>query len=215
MGIPREPKPAKYFVALLSSDSELLTTVEKDLTNILGAVDARSEVWPWAVSNFYEKEMGAGLLRRFLSFELLAAPDHLARIKLLTQKVEDKYRDPSTRAPALAGGSCSGFRPTGVLENATGSPVGLHKAADPSGRRVNLDPGYIDAFKLVLASTKNAGQRIYLYSGIYAETTLQYFDGAFYGLPHTYPDYLWPQTLAFFTSLRAEYLAQLRRLGYA
>ena len=35
--------------------------------------------------------------------------------------------DPSTRAPALAEGSCSGFRPTGVLEGATGLPVGLHR----------------------------------------------------------------------------------------
>jgi long-chain acyl-CoA synthetase len=37
--------------------------------------------------------------------------------------------DPSTRAPALAEGSGSGFRPTGVLEGATGLPVGLHKSA--------------------------------------------------------------------------------------
>ena len=36
-------------------------------------------------------------------------------------------RDPSTRAPALAGGSCSGIRPTGGLEGSTGLPVGLHK----------------------------------------------------------------------------------------
>ena len=36
-------------------------------------------------------------------------------------------RDPSTRAPNLAGGSCSGFRPTGVPEDSTGLPVGLHK----------------------------------------------------------------------------------------
>ncbi len=36
--------------------------------------------------------------------------------------------DPSTRAPALARGSCSGFRPTGVLEGATSSPVGLHRS---------------------------------------------------------------------------------------
>jgi len=36
-------------------------------------------------------------------------------------------RDPSTRTPALAGGSCSGFRPTGVVEGSTGLPVGLHK----------------------------------------------------------------------------------------
>jgi len=34
--------------------------------------------------------------------------------------------DPSTRSPALAGGSCSGFRPTGVLEGDTALPVGLH-----------------------------------------------------------------------------------------
>src|SRR3990172_12740853 len=34
--------------------------------------------------------------------------------------------DTSTRAPALAGGSRSGFRPTGVVESATGLPVGLH-----------------------------------------------------------------------------------------
>jgi hypothetical protein len=36
--------------------------------------------------------------------------------------------DPSTRAPALAGGSGSGFRSTGVLEGGTGLPVGLHCA---------------------------------------------------------------------------------------
>ena len=182
MGTPREPKPAKYFVALLSSDRELLTTVEKDLSTDLGAIDARSEVWPWTVSNFYEKEMGAGLLRRFLSFEPLVSPGELARIKLLTQQIEDRYRD---------------------------------QAADQRGRRINLDPGYLDALKVALASTKNASQRIYLHSGIYAEATLHYFDGAFHGLPYTYKDYLWPQTLAYFTSLRAEYLAQLWRLGYA
>ena len=180
MGTPREPKPAKFFVALLSSHTDLLPTVEKDLSNILGAVEARSEVWPWNVSNFYEKEMGAGLLRRFLSFEPLASPGELARIKLLTQLVEDKHRGDT---------------------------------ADHPGRRVNIDPGYIDAFKVVLASTKNAGQRIYLHSGIYAEATLMYFDGAFHGLAYTYPDYLWPATLAFLTSLRSVYVDQLRRLG--
>ena len=180
MGTPREPKPAKYFVALLSSDSELLITVESDLAAILGVVDNRSEILPWTASNFYEKEMGAGLLRRFLSFEPLASPGELAQIKLLTQHVEDKYRD---------------------------------KTADHPGRRVNIDPGYIDAFKVALASTKDAGQRLYLHSGIYAEATLMYFDGAFHGLAYTYPDYLWPATLAFLTSLRSVYVDQLRRLG--
>jgi len=39
------------------------------------------------------------------------------------------------------------------------------------GRRVNLDPGYIDLLEVVLASTKNANPRMYLNSGIYAEPT--------------------------------------------
>jgi len=46
--------------------------------------------------------------------------------------------DPSTRSPDLAGGSCSGFRPAGVLQGATGLPVGLHLPTQPnriSGKR--------------------------------------------------------------------------------
>jgi Domain of unknown function (DUF4416) len=83
--------------------------------------------------------------------------------------------------------------------------------AQSGGRRINVDPGYLDTFKVALASTKNAGQRLYLRSGIYAEATLMYHDSDFHGLTYTYPDYLWSETLAFFTRLRATYLEQLRR----
>ena len=65
----------------------------------------------------------------------------------------------------------------------------------------------------MLASTKNAAQRIYLHSGIYGETTLHYYDGAFQACPHTYPDYLWVETLSFLTSVRSVYLEQLRKAG--
>jgi len=40
------------------------------------------------------------------------------------------------------------------------------RCQDSSGGRVNLDPGYLASFKVVLASTKNANQRIYLDRGI-------------------------------------------------
>lgn len=180
MGTPREPKPAKYFVALLSSDVELMDAVETNLVTILGAIDARSQTFPWNVSKFYEAEMGPGLLRRFVSFAPLVSPEKIADIKLATQRIEDKYRS------ALC---------------------------HPPGRKVNLDPGYLEAGKVVLASTKNASQRIYLRSGIFAEPTLLYSDGVFHGASYTYPDYLWPETLSFLTSLRSLYLDQLRQLG--
>lgn len=90
-----------------------------------------------------------------------------------------------------------------------------NKFREPSsgGRRVNLDPGYLDTLKAVLASTKNAQQRIYLHSGIYAEATLFYHHGGFHGAPYTYPDYVTPPAREFFSNLRSIYLDQLRRIG--
>jgi len=178
MGISRKPQPAKYFVALLSPQEDLLAAIEKDLTQTLGAIDVRSEILPWTVSTYYEKEMGPGLLRRFLAFTPLRSPGSLAEIKLQTQKLEDRYRS-------------------------AGAPQ--------TGRKVNLDPGYLETGKVVLASTKNAAHRIYLQSGVYGETTLLYYDGAFQSCRYTYPDYLWRETLSFFSSVRSLYLDQLKQ----
>ena len=86
------------------------------------------------------------------------------------------------------------------------------KFRDPRsrGRRINLDPGYLDTLKVVLASTKNANQRIYLGSGIFAEATLFYHHHTWHGLPYSYADYLAPTALEFFTQMRAIYVKQLR-----
>ena len=97
MATPGDPKPAKYFVGLLSSDIELLNSVETDLAAIFGAIDARSKTLPWNLSKFYENEMGAGLLRRFVSFSQLDSPGNLADIKLKTQLVEENI-DPAERS---------------------------------------------------------------------------------------------------------------------
>jgi hypothetical protein len=78
-------------------------------------------------------------------------------------------------------------------------------------RKVNLDCGYVSMAKLVLATTKNHGHRIYLGSGIYAEVTLRYRDGAFQPWPWTYPDYATAQYCALFAEIRRIYVAQLRK----
>ena len=56
-------------------------------------------------------------------------------------------------------------------------------------RPVNLDPGYVDPSKLVLATTKNYSHRIYLGQGIYAEVTLVFHKGEYQSLQWTYPGY--------------------------
>jgi hypothetical protein len=87
-----------------------------------------------------------------------------------------------------------------------------HRRRNKGERSVNLDPGYVEATKIVLASTKNAGHRVYLSGGIYAEATLQFRGGGFEPFPYTYPDYRWPETLAFFAGVRSRYLQQLREM---
>jgi hypothetical protein len=83
-------------------------------------------------------------------------------------------------------------------------------AAVDAPRRINLDPGYLDATKLVLASTKDQAHRLYLSQGIYAEVTLLYHHKAFHPFIYTYEDYRWPETQAFLQKLRKHYLEQLR-----
>src|SRR5262245_16596881 len=79
--------------------------------------------------------------------------------------------------------------------------------ADGQGwrRRVNLDPGYVDLAKLVLATTKDRQHRLYLGQGIYAEVTLRYTGGRFVPWEWTYPDYQTPDYLAFFDTVRRRY----------
>ncbi len=81
----------------------------------------------------------------------------------------------------------------------------------PVPRPVNLDPGYLDPLRLVLATTKDFPHRVYLGQGIYAEVTLQYARGDFEPMPWTYRDYRTPAYREFFRSVRADLLARRRR----
>ncbi|MDO4576247.1 MAG: DUF4416 family protein [Planctomycetia bacterium] len=76
-------------------------------------------------------------------------------------------------------------------------------------RPVNIDPGYIDLGKLVLASSKDFAHRIYMADGIYAEITLFFRRGKWCGHDFTFPDYRAETYHPFFDQCRQR-LAQLR-----
>ena len=82
--------------------------------------------------------------------------------------------------------------------------------AEGEQRWVNIDPGYVSLGKLVLASTKNHGHRLYLGQGIYGEVTLTYQRGRFRPWPWTYPDYASDRYCAMFDKIREGYKMQLR-----
>ena len=80
-------------------------------------------------------------------------------------------------------------------------------------RPINLDPGYLEQSKIVLASTKNYYHRILISGGIYAEVTLHFEDGEWRSFPWTFPDYKTGRYHPFFSSLRELYRDQLSAAG--
>ncbi len=80
------------------------------------------------------------------------------------------------------------------------------------GRQINIDPGYVTAGKVLLASAKNQQHRIYLKDGIYAEIELFYSNKKLNTLPWTYPDYTTEQYLKIFMEIRQLYGLQIKEL---
>ncbi len=75
-------------------------------------------------------------------------------------------------------------------------------------RKINLDPGFINHGRLMLATTKPAGFRIPLKNGIHTELTLFFARGGWHKFPWSYRDYQSEKVQVFLTRVRKIYLEQ-------
>ncbi|MHB1293391.1 MAG: DUF4416 family protein [Anaerolineae bacterium] len=97
MGTIREPAPVKLVVPMLGLDQDLLAKAEEALSSAYGPIDYRSATLPFAYTNYYEAEFGAGLLRRFVAFRELIDPGRLAAIKRHTNSLEESWSSAGRR----------------------------------------------------------------------------------------------------------------------
>ena len=167
-----EVKPGKLICGITFAASVDIDAVDAKLESRFGPIDSLSGKFDLSYTDYYEKEMGSELIKRFLSFENLIVPDQLAKIKNEAISIEAEFTTDGKRT-------------------------------------VNLDPGYLEESKLVLASTKNFAHRIYLGDNIWGEVTLRYENGGFVTHPWTYPDYAMPLAFEFFQKIRDIYRKQL------
>ncbi len=73
-------------------------------------------------------------------------------------------------------------------------------------RRVNLDPLYLDHHKIVLASFKEAGHKIHLGLGVWADPTMRFHKARWQPFEWTFPDFRDGRYDAFLSGVRRRYL---------
>ena len=77
-------------------------------------------------------------------------------------------------------------------------------------RLINIDPGYVSAERLILATGKNYTHRIYLGKGIFADLTLVFKRGTFVPLEWSYPDYSDSKMIEIWNRIRERYMNEIR-----
>ena len=91
MSQPKHSEPVKLISSIFSNNKDLLNITIKELSNKFGNIDYISKFVLFDYTDYYEKEMGAPLFRRFISFETLLNPEMLPDIKQYTNKIEERF----------------------------------------------------------------------------------------------------------------------------
>lgn len=91
MSLPQPPKPAKPVIGFFLKDKTLIGPVVSDIVEKMGPIDMASSWLPFNFTRYYEPEMGAPLFRRMFTFKRLIKQSALAKIKQLTNTLEQAY----------------------------------------------------------------------------------------------------------------------------
>lgn len=146
------------------------------LIDCFGSIDKTSAIIKFIFTDYYEKQMGEGLKRRFVSFADIIPPERLSEAKIQTNRLEEKIK----------------------------------RDFESVKRIVNLDPGYLTASALIMATAKDFSHRIPLQMGIYAHLELLFGKNNVKTLKWTYPDFRTEDYQRFFLEVRKIYLNQLK-----
>jgi len=97
MGEATQFLPEKLVMAVLISRPERQQELIGALSETWGAPDLCSDTMPFTYTEYYDREMGPGIRRFFVSFRRLVDPSQIADIKLRTNRIEESFREAEAR----------------------------------------------------------------------------------------------------------------------
>ncbi len=78
-------------MGMLGCESGICDEALGRLKNEYGQTDIVSEIWRFDHTEYYREQTGPDMVRQFVSFERLIAPDELAGVKLRTNQLERDF----------------------------------------------------------------------------------------------------------------------------
>ena len=91
MGTVEPVAPVKLIVAAITANDSIFQETRACLSQHFDKIDFESDSYAFDHTDYYQKEMGDGLNRHFLSFANLITPEKIADIKLFCNDLEHQF----------------------------------------------------------------------------------------------------------------------------
>ena len=101
MSVRKVPLPARLLVSVIYREERRFAEVLQCIEDRLGPVERTSGTFPFDMTEFYGKEMGAPLYRRFAVMERLVPRDALAAAKIGAEELEREFSEHGMRTVNL------------------------------------------------------------------------------------------------------------------
>lgn len=90
MGRAKKHTPVKLIIGFIFKEGKILKKAKSLLEKRFGKIDFESSEMPFIHTDYYEREFGKHLLKKFISFGKLISSADLAKIKTFTNSLEKK-----------------------------------------------------------------------------------------------------------------------------
>lgn len=97
MGKAIKPYQVKLVIGMLAKSQKLFDITEEFFIKEFGGIDYESPIIPFRYTDYYKKEMGGPLKRKFISFSNAISPEKIIEIKLLANSIEEKLSKDNKR----------------------------------------------------------------------------------------------------------------------